>query len=87
MKHSVSNEIFSCTVTFYNRLYQVFGNIGIVCQQLLGVLGQAVAAVAKRRVVVVCADARIEADTANDGLGIKTLHFGVGIQFVEIADT
>jgi len=33
------------------------------------------------------ADTRIEADTVDDVLGVKAFHLGVGVEFVEIADT
>ena len=33
------------------------------------------------------ADAWVEADAVDDGLGVQPFHLGVGVQFVEVADT
>ena len=46
-KNSIGNKVFSGSVGFHNGGHHVLGNIRIVGQQLLGVLGQTVAAVAK----------------------------------------
>lgn len=86
-QHTVGNEVFSCTVAFHNRLNQVFGHVGIVCQELLGVLGQAITAVIEAGIVVMRADARVEADAVDDGLGVQPFHLGIGVKFVEVADT
>jgi len=42
-----------------NGADEVLWHLGVVRQQLFGILGQAIAAIAKRRIVVVIADARI----------------------------
>lgn len=39
------------------------------------------------RVVVLITNTRIKANTLNNLLSVQSLHFGIGIQFVEIADT
>ncbi|MOA31243.1 hypothetical protein D3C78_1523910 [compost metagenome] len=51
---------------------------------MLGVLGQAVAAVAEARVVVVAADARVQADAFDDLAGIQIMGFGIAVQLVEV---
>jgi len=57
--------------------------ITVVGEELFGVFGQAVAAVAERGIVVVVADARVEADPLDDLLGIQPVRGSVGVQFVE----
>ena len=83
----ISNEVLTGAVALHNGGHHVLGNIGIVGQQLFGVLGQAVAAIAEAGVVIVGADTGVEADTRNDGLGVETLDLGIGIELVEVADT
>jgi len=65
------NKVFACGVGFDDCMNEVLRNFAIVCQQLLGVFWQTVAAVTERGVVVMIADARIEADALNDLLGIQ----------------
>ena len=52
VQYAVGNEILARAVAFYDSLDEVFRNVLIVGQQLLGVFGQAVSAVAERRIVV-----------------------------------
>ena len=33
------------------------------------------------------ADPRVEADAVDDGLGVQPFHLGIGVKFVEVADT
>ena len=82
----VGYVVLAGAVAVNNRLDEVLGDVVEVGEQLLGVLGEAVAAVAEGRVVIVRADAGVEADAFDDGLGIEALHLGVGVQFVEVAD-
>ena len=86
MQHTISNEIFAGTVGFYNRFNEIFRNICVVSQKLLCVLGQAVTTIAERRIIVLVTNSRIKAYTLNDLLSVQALHFGVGIQLIEIAD-
>ena len=51
---------------------QAVRDIIVVGKELLRVLGQAVAAIAERRVIVEVADAGVEADTFNNASGIQT---------------
>ena len=83
-KHAVGYEVFACAVALNDSLNEVFGHVGIVGEQLLGVFGQAVAAVAERWVVVLHTDARVEADAFDNLLCIKTFHLGVCIKLVEV---
>ena len=84
MKHAVGNEILACAVALHDGLYQVFRHIRIICKKLLGVLGQAIAAVTERRIVVMSAYAWVEAYAVDDGLSVKSLHLGVSVKLVEV---
>ena len=86
-QHLVGNEVLTGAVALHNGGHHVLGNIGIVGQQLFGILGQAVAAIAEAGVVIVGTDTGVEADTRDDSLGVETLDLGIGIEFVEVADT
>ena len=72
-QNAVGDEVLSGAVCLDDRFDEVFGHILIVSEQLLGIFWQAVTAVAKGRVVVVIADARIKADTLNDLSGVQAL--------------
>ena len=50
------------------------------------ILGEALAAVAKRRVVIVGADAGVETDAVDDGLCVEAFHLSIGVKLVEVAD-
>ena len=84
-QHAVGDEVLAGAVALDDGRHHVLGHVGIVGQQLLGVLGEAVAAVAEGGVVVVGADARVEADALDDGAGVEALDLGVGVEFVEVA--
>ena len=83
-QHMIRNIGFSGFVGFHDRGDHILRHTGIVCQKLLGILGQAVAAVAKAGVVVVAADARVQPHALNDVAGVQALHFGIGVQLVKI---
>lgn len=81
----VSDVVFPCAVALDYSLNQILRNVGVVCKELLGVFRETVAAVAEGRVIVVGADARVQANSINDGFGVEALDFGVGVKFVEVA--
>ena len=83
-QHAVGDEVLAGAVALDDGLDEVLRHVGIVGQQLLGVLGQAVAAVAETGVVVVAADARVEAHAGDNRLGVKAFHLGVSVEFVEV---
>ena len=85
-QNAVGDEVLSGAVCLDDRFDEVFGHILIVGEQLLGIFGQAVTAVAKGRVVVVIADARIKADALDDLGSVQVLDLCIGVQFVEVAD-
>ena len=82
----VGDEVFAGAVALDNGRHHVLRDILIVGQELLGVLGEAIAAVAEAGVVVVGADAGVQSDAVDDGLGVEALHLGVGVELVEVAD-
>ena len=84
-QHLARDEVLPRTVALHYRSHHVLGHVLVVCQKLLRVLREAVAAVAEGRVVVVRADPGIQADALDDGRGIQALHLGVGVQLVEVA--
>ena len=84
VQYAVGNEILARAVAFYDSLDEVFRNVLIVGQQLLGVFGQAVSAVAERRIVVMASDAWVEAYAVDDGFRVQPLHFGIRVQLVEV---
>ena len=65
-KHLVGDEVLARAVGVDDGLDQVLRHVLVVGQQLLGVLGQAVAAVAEAGVVVVAANARLQAHALDD---------------------
>ena len=85
-QHLVGNEILAGLITFHDGTDKVLGNIGIIGQQLLGVLGKTITAVAERRVVVMGTYAGIETNTVDDLVCVQTLELGIGVQLVEIAN-
>ena len=83
-QYLVRNIILPGAVAFHNSLDQVLRYVLIVGQQLLGIFGQAVAAVAEGGVVIVIAHPGIQGDAFDDGGSIQAFYFRIGIQFVEI---
>ena len=70
----------------HDRLDEVLRHVLIVREQLLCVFGQAVSAVAKRRIIVVISHTRIETDAFDDLGGVQVFDLGVGVELVEVAD-
>ena len=84
LQHLVGDEVLSGAIGLDDGLDQVLGHVLVVGQQLLGVLGQAVAAVAEAGVVVVAADARLQAHAVDDVAGVEAADLAVGIELVEV---
>ena len=84
-EYLVGNEVLTGAIALDNGGHHVLGHIGIVGQKLLGVLGEAVAAIAKTWVVVVGADTGVETDARDNSLGVETLDLGIGVELVEVA--
>ena len=61
-------------------------NVFVVGEELFGVFGEAVAAVAEGGIVVVGADAGVEGDAVDDVFGVQTFGLGVGVELVEVGD-
>lgn len=84
LQHLVGDEVLAGAVGLHDGLDQVLRHVFIICQQLLGVLGQAVAAVAEAGVVVVAADARLQAHAVDDVACVESSHLAVGVELVEV---
>ena len=84
LEHLVGHEVLASAVGLDDRLDEVLGHVPVVRQELLGVLGKAVTAVAERRVVVVRADARLQADAADHVGRVEPAHLAVGVELVEV---
>ena len=77
LKNGISDIVLSCTVTLNDCLNQVLWHIGIICQELLGILWQAIATITEAWVVIVGTDTWIESNSIDNGLGIESLDLGV----------
>lgn len=84
LQYLVCHEVLAGAVGVHDGLDQVLRHVFIICQQLLGVLGKAVAAVAEAGVVVVAADARLQAHAVDDVAGVEASHLAVGVELVEV---
>ena len=80
------DEVLAGVVGVHDGADEVLWHVAEVGEQLLGVLGQAVATVAKARVVVEVADARVERDALDDLPGVQPLGLGIGVKLVEVRD-
>ena len=87
LQDTVRDIILAGAVALDDGGHHILRNIRKVGQELLGILGQAVAAVTEGGVVIVGADPGIQADAADDIPGIQALGFGIGIQLVKIGNT
>ena len=85
LQHAVRDEVLARAVRLHDRLDQVLGHIPVVREQLLRVLRQAVAAVPEARIVVVRADARVQAHAVDDRPRVQPLRLRVRVQLVEVA--
>ena len=86
-QYAVGNEVLACAIALHDGLNEVLGYILVVREQLLRIFGQTVAAIAKRRVVVVRADTWVKTYAIDDGLGVQSFHLGIGVQLVEVTHT
>lgn len=84
LQHLVGHEVLAGAVCVHDGLDQVLRHVPVVSEQLLGVLGQAVAAVAEAGVVVVAADARLQAHAVDDVAGVEAADLAVGVELVEV---
>ena len=85
-QHGVGDVVLAGAVGLDDGGHHVLGHVLVVGEQLLRVFREAVAAIAEGGVVVVGADAGIEAHALDDGAAVKALDLGVGVEFVEVAD-
>ena len=82
--HAVGNKVLARLVALDNGGNHVLRHIGVIRQQLLGVLRQAVSAVAERRVVVMAADARVETHAIQNLPCVQAFALRVGVQLIEV---
>lgn len=85
MHDLIYDKVLPRIVGFHNRRDEILGNVMIIRQKLLCVLGQTVAAIAKGGVVIVIPDARIQANTLDNGLSVQTADRRIGIKLIEEA--
>ena len=85
LKHTVGDKVLPGSVGLDDCLDEVLGNVLVIGKELLGVLGQAIASIAKRGIVVEVANARIQAHAADNVGRVKALHFRIGVKFIEVA--
>ena len=83
LQDALGNEVLAGAVGVHDGADEVAGHLVEVGPELLGVLGQAVAAVAEGGVVVVVADAGVVAHPLDDLAGVQAPELGVGVQLVE----
>ena len=86
LQHLVGDEVLAGAVGIHDGLDQVLRHVPVIRQQLLGVLGQAVSAVAEAGVVVVGSDARLQAHAVDDVAGVEAADLAVGVELVEVGD-
>lgn len=82
----VGQEVLAGAVGVDDRADQVLRHFGVIRQQLLGVLGQAVAAIAEAGVVVVRTDTRIEPDAHDHLARIHAARDAIAVELVEESD-
>ena len=58
-------------------------DLGKIGEQLLAILRQAIPAIAKRRVVIMAPNARIEADAVNDLACLQIARHGIAVQLIK----
>lgn len=80
---AIRHKVLPGAVGLHDGLYDVVGHIAVVRQQLLGVLWEAVAAVAKGGVVIMRANPGIQAHAGDDVPGVQAPNLGIGVQFIE----
>ena len=85
-QYSIGNVVLARAVRFHDGRHHVLRNVPVVGQELFGIFGEAVAAVAEGGIVVVGADTGVETDAFDDGTAVETFDFGIGVEFVEVAD-
>ena len=82
----ISDEPFAGVVGLDDGFDEVLRDGFVVGQELFGVFGEAVAAIAEGGVVVVSADARVKADSVDDAFGVEAFGGGVSVEFVEVGN-
>ena len=75
-QHRIGDIVLAGAVALYDGPDEVLGHVGVVREQLLRILRQTIPSVSEGGVVIMRADARVEADPFNNGLRVESLDFG-----------
>ena len=86
MQHLVGDEVLAGAVGVHDCLDEVLRHVLIVGEQLLGVLGQAIATVTEAWIVVMRTDSGLKTYAIDNVAGIETVHLAVGVELVEVGD-
>src|SRR3569623_813347 len=78
------DDVLAGGVGLDDGMDEVLRHIVVVSQKLLAILGQAVAAVAEAGVVVMRANARVEADAVDDLASVQAMGGGVSVELIEV---
>ena len=73
LEDAVGDEVLARAIALHDGLDEVLGDVGVIREELLGVLREAVAAISKTRVIVVRADARVQANAVDDVARVQAL--------------
>ena len=87
LSNHVGDMLFSDVVSIDNGGNHGFRDALVVGAELLGVFREAVAAVAKGRVIIMVADARVETNAIDNVFSVEFLRHGVGVEFIEVGDS
>lgn len=80
----VDDKPLACAVGIDDGANQALGNILEVGEQLLGILGQTAATIAKAGVVVMGANARVQANALDDIARVEAFALGIGVELVKV---
>ena len=86
-QHLISDIILSRPIRLHDRLDQILRHILIICQKLLCIFGETVAAIAEGRIVIEFTDSWIQTDTIDDFCRAETFRLRICIEFIEIRHT
>ena len=85
-QHLISDIILSRPIRLHDRFDQIFRHVLIIRQKLLCIFWQAITTITKGRIVVKFTDSWIQTDTIDNFFCLKSFHFCIGIQFIEIGN-
>ena len=71
-KYLIGNEVFAGSVALDDGCHHVLGDVGVVGEELLGVFGEAIAAVTEGGIIVVGSDTWVKTDALDYCLGVES---------------